>query len=350
MFEIIFIAAIAVFFIFVYYLGFKYLPGERWQVLACIPWGRSETGDWQGLNFTYYGVFNAFAYLAGMLAVFTLLGAAGIPLAGILAMAFIILGVCIPAATLVARAVEGKRYTFSVGGASFVGIVLSPWAIIGTDRLLGESLGSPVPFYPALAAFAIAYALGEGSGRLACISYGCCYGKPLSSCGPLVRRLFRNHCFVFSGSNKKIAYASRLEGIEVVPIQAVTSVIFTSAALVAMVFFLGGWFFAAYLLPLAVTQIWRFLSEFLRADYRGGHSISPYQVLSLMALVYASALFFVLPPEPTVVVDIAGGIRSLWDPAVILILEAVALITFFHTGRSNITASSIRLHLNEDRI
>jgi hypothetical protein len=34
-----------------------------------------------------------------------------------------------------------------------------------------------------------------------------------------------------------------------------------------------------------VTQVWRFLSEFLRADYRGSGRISAYQVMALFAAV-----------------------------------------------------------------
>ena len=41
-----------------------------------------------------------------------------------------------------------------------------------------------------LAALAIGYILGEGLGRLACLSFGCCYGKPLDQCGKVVSILF----------------------------------------------------------------------------------------------------------------------------------------------------------------
>lgn len=349
MVNVVFIFAIALFFTVLFYLGFRCLPAERWQVMACIPTRKNDEGLWKGFNLTYYGFFNALAYAVGLLLIFTLLGSVGVPLVGSLVIAAVILGACIPAATFVARAVERKRFVFSVGGASFVGIILAPWAIIGTEKLVGESLGFSLPLYPVLAAFAIAYAVGEGTGRLACISYGCCYGKPLGECGPLIRKLFRNHSFVFTGKNKKIAYASQLDGREVIPIQAVTSIIFILTALAGLVLFINGWFYMAFLSSLVITQAWRYLSEFLRADYRGGYSISPYQVLSLVALVYASTLFLYLPQEHSARVDILNGLQSLWNPTFILILELIILIAFIHTGRSGITASSLRIFVREDR-
>ena len=57
---------------------------------------------------------------------------------------------------------------------------------------------------------AIAYVLGESIGRLACLSFGCCYGMPLRDAKPPVARLFKNHNLVIGGSTKKAAYASGL--------------------------------------------------------------------------------------------------------------------------------------------
>jgi hypothetical protein len=37
-----------------------------------------------------------------------------------------------------------------------------------------------MPIVPALAAVMIAYTFGEALGRLACISFGCCYGVSIS--------------------------------------------------------------------------------------------------------------------------------------------------------------------------
>ena len=67
-----------------------------------------------------------------------------------------------------------------------------------------------MPMLETMGAIFIAYAFGEGIGRLACISFGCCYGKPLSECNPLIERIFQRWNFAFQGKTKKIAYASIL--------------------------------------------------------------------------------------------------------------------------------------------
>ena len=65
-----------------------------------------------------------------------------------------------------------------------------------------------IPVLPTFAAAAIAYVLGESIGRLACLSFGCCYGMPLREANPAVARLFHNHNLVIHGPTKKAAYAS----------------------------------------------------------------------------------------------------------------------------------------------
>ncbi len=47
------------------------------------------------------------------------------------------------------------------------------------DRIQTWRGMDPIPVRPVLATIVAAHALGEGSGRLACISFGCCYGRPL---------------------------------------------------------------------------------------------------------------------------------------------------------------------------
>ena len=45
--------------------------------------------------------------------------------------------------------------------------------------------------------------------------------------------------FVFSGSMKKISYASGLEGKQVIPIQALTCLLYVGVGLIATLLFLG---------------------------------------------------------------------------------------------------------------
>ncbi|HSM74440.1 MAG TPA: prolipoprotein diacylglyceryl transferase, partial [Desulfobacterales bacterium] len=114
--------------------GFRHLPREKWQFLASLPSVRQPDGCWRGVNLTYYGVFNANAYLLATAVGICLLAALGIPCAGFFWIVAALLGVCVPASKLIARLVEKKKYTFSVGGAAFVGILGGPPLVWGLGR------------------------------------------------------------------------------------------------------------------------------------------------------------------------------------------------------------------------
>ncbi|HSM73717.1 MAG TPA: prolipoprotein diacylglyceryl transferase family protein, partial [Desulfobacterales bacterium] len=210
-------------------------------------------------------------------------------------------------------------------------------------------MGVELPLAATLAALAIAYAVGEGVGRLACISFGCCYGKPLSRTHPLIRRLFGKCSFVFQGATKKIAFADGLDGQPVVPVQAVTAIVYCAAATIGLALFFGQWYRAAFLEVVVVTQLWRFFSEFLRADYRGAGRISKYQTMSLVA-AGAAVPFALLCPPSVAAVDILAGLRSLWRPGVLVFLQGLWLFAFFYTGRSQVTGARIHFHVLQDRI
>lgn len=330
--------------------GFRALPGERWQILAAMPRVKNGDGHWAGENLTYYGVFNANAYALGIAAFVLLMGAAGAPLSAILAAAVPLLLICVPSSRLVARIVEKKRFTFTVGGASFVGIVVSPWLVWLVNETAGRAAGFSVGVMAFLAALSVGYALGEGVGRLACISFGCCYGKPLSRCHPTVQRLFRKWRFVFLGDTKKIAYAGGLAGEAVVPIQGVTAILYCAAGDLGIYLFLKGFFAAAFLLSLATTQLWRVASEFLRADYRGGRKMSAYQIMGLVAVPYGILIALLFPVGPQSAAELGRGLAMLWRPEVILGLQIFWLLIFLYTGRSKVTGASMAFHVIRDRV
>src|SRR5262249_61799949 len=102
---------------------------------------------------------------------------------------------------------------------------------------------------------------GEALGRLACISFGCCYGVSIDAAHPAVQKLLGGRHFVFTGEMKKISYASGMQGIQVVPIQAMTSIIYILAGLIATFLFLKGSLGVAFMLTIAVTKGWRLPSE-----------------------------------------------------------------------------------------
>jgi hypothetical protein len=349
--ELLFLVTLTVGAIFTCWWGFRVLPGERWQVLATVPLRQDGEGRWTGINLTWYGLLTANAYLAAAAVALLLFGSIGVSLSHSLLLMGMVLAVCVPAASIVARVVEKKAHTLTVGGAVFVGTFMLPLSIFGMNRMLSGGWRQPLPLMPLLAASAIAYAFGEGYGRLACISFGCCYGKPVCRCRGVTRRIFSRVYFIFHGATKKVAYEGGLEGQPVVPVQALTTVVYVGTGLAGMALFFAGRFRPAFLLAVLVTQLWRWLSEMLRADYRGGGRVSAYQVMALVAVAFNIVLAWLLPPvtggpEPT----LTAGLRLVWQPAVIVALQLLWAALFLHAGCSKVTGASLTLHVRRERV
>lgn len=339
--------------------AFRMLPGERWQILATVPVRKIGAGQWDGVNLTWYGALNANAYAAGAAILFVLMGAVGISAKAAFLMVALVLMLCVPASRLIARTVEKKSYTFTVGGASFVGMVIIPWVVILLNMTIGSTAEFRIHLMPALSALVISYAFGEGLGRLACVSFGCCYGKRLSACPALVARLFHRFGFVFNGDTKKIAYEGGMEGEPVLPIQAITSVLYLSTGLCTILLYLESHFLAAFVLCIIVTQGWRVVSEVFRADYRGTGRMTAYQIMSIVGAVYsiAAGFFFTMAEAsfphagvPASGTDIMAGLRSIWDPGTLLFLQALWAVIFLYTGRSMVTGSCVSFYVHKGRI
>lgn len=324
--------------------GFTHLPGEGWQMLAVVPRRKNGQNVWQGTNLTYYGFFIATSQLLAILLFIVLLAAMYGSIYGGLLIVLIILSCCIPAARLIAMIVEKKRHTFTIGGASFLGILLAPWVVMGVEKLLVDQ-GSFLPIIPVLAAMSIAYTLGEGLGRLGCISFGCCYGKPVKACHPLLQRLFANKNFVFHGDTKKVAYEGQLLGERLIPIQAITCVVYTCGALAGAFLFLFGCFTEALLLTIVLTQLWRIFSETLRADFRGFGKISAYQKMGMVSVLYMLAVTVFIPASNYIDPEIVNGIDKLWNPTLILALQLLWLVSFLVFGRSTVTTANVSFDL-----
>jgi hypothetical protein len=340
----VFIAAMAFILAIVFAWGFKTLPGEKWQVLCTLPVKKERNGRWQGVNLTYYGLFNAMALCAAVLLVVVLTGAAGIDPGALAVVVCTVLGCCLPASRIMARWVEKKAHTFSVGAASFLGIVAAPWLVRMVASLLSEFAAVPFDAMAVVAALTVGYTLGEGIGRLACISFGCCYGKPMDQMPPMIQRYFSWIAFTYRGDTKKIAYAHGLADTPIFAIQAVTAVLYSLGALAGTYLFLAGRQAGAFLLCIVVTQGWRFLSEFYRSDYRGKGRISRYQLMSLATLPYA-ILILPLFHASGDALDVTAGLRTLWNPAVILFIQALWVMMFARMGRSRVTGSNLTLHV-----
>jgi hypothetical protein len=201
-----------------------------------------------------------------------------------------------------------------------------------------------------LAALAIGYILGEGLGRMACVSFGCCYGKPLNQCGTIALRLFNRLAFVFTGATKKAVYEGNLAGVKLVPIQGLTCALYTATALMACSLFLQGHYRSAFLLSLVVSQVWRVLSEMLRADFRGFTAISAYQKMGLAAIVYGCGLSLLVPSPLAPLPEITRGLTLLCNPLLILGLQLLWGMLFFIFGRSMVTSASLSFAVRHDRI
>ncbi len=342
-------AGLTLLFALVFNWGFRTLPREKWQIFASLPKQRDENGHWHGENLTWYGLFNAHAYTFAVMTYIGLHGSLNTPVSLILLSVCGLLGVCIPASKMIAGIVEKKKYTFTVGGASFAGILAAPFVVWAVNVFAADQRFhmQTIPF---LAVLCISYAFGEGIGRLACISFGCCYGKKLSECHPAVQRIFGRCCFVFTGSTKKIAYASGMEGEKVVPVQAATAVLYTLSGIAGVYLFLKGLYTAAFLQSLLVTQVWRCISEFFRADYRGEGRISAYQVMGILSAFYGIVLCFFSAHSDIQHPDALHGLTYLWDPAMILFLQALWIGVFLHTGRSKVTGSVLSFHVIRNNV
>ena len=343
----LFIAGVAVCLGILLYWGFRVLPQDKWQFLAAVPRKRLDDGRWQAINLTYYGLFSALAHVIALSILLILTGSIGISEDKALIIILVMMGACLPASRLLAGWIEKKAHTFTVGGASFVGILLGPAVVWLVYRTIYPN--AIIPWLPLLAALAVASAVGEGVGRLACISFGCCYGKPVVFGRTYLNCLCQHYSFIFTGTTKKIAYEGGLEGQKVFPIQAVTATIFIGAALTGMYLFLIGSYGLSFFLTILVTQLWRLISEIFRADYRGGGSLSAYQLMALLALPYALAICFFLP-QATIIANIQKGLESLWQPRTILFLQAWGAGIFWYTGSSRVTASHASFYVNKELI
>ncbi|WP_028584070.1 prolipoprotein diacylglyceryl transferase family protein [Desulfogranum mediterraneum] len=346
--NLLFICCSTLLFAMIIVLGLRYLPGEQFQMVAVVPARKQAGSSWEGVNFTWYGLVIAGSTCLSLLYALILLRAAAVPLNGVLALFALILAICIPAAGTMARLVEKKRYTFTIGGAFFCGMVIIPWAILGVNQLLAALQQAQIDTRAVLAAMGIAYILGEGLGRLACLSFGCCYGKPLAACSPRTRRLLAELAVVFEAPTKKAVYEGALAGEKLIPIQGITSLVYTSTGLLAAGCYLRGWYCTAFLSSLLVSQLWRFFSETLRADFRGFGTVSAYQKMSLAVLPYG--VWMVLKPlssAPTSLPSIGHGLTILGEPLAMISLQLLCLLLFFHFGRSRVTASTLEFQVVE---
>jgi prolipoprotein diacylglyceryltransferase len=327
--------------------GIRVLPAERWQMIASVPVAKQPNGEWKGMNLTYYGFFSATASTFGIAIAIVLLSAIHVSMTLVLILVVGAISLCLPASRIIAGLVERKSSTFTIAGAAFVGALVLPPVLWAGDIVVQRWNMSVHPL-PALAAIAISYALSEAIGRLACLSFGCCYGKPLRHSSRTLAYAFHRFHTVFYGCTKKVAYASGLEQEPLIPVQAMTSIIFALCGLVGLCLFLGQYWRGALLTPALGTWGWRAIAENLRADHRGHTRISSYQVMSIAAIAYVIAVAYLLPdsgPAP----DLGFGLSQVSTLTVMLALQSVWVLLFLFYGRSRVTESLVSFHVVSER-
>ncbi|MGA2902300.1 MAG: prolipoprotein diacylglyceryl transferase family protein [Candidatus Korobacteraceae bacterium] len=350
MLNIISVAALALGLFALLAWGVRTLSSERWQMLAAIPVAKSADGSWRGLNLTFYGFFSAAGTTFGFSVMLLLLAALRIPAAIGIALALLIVLVSVPASRIVAALVERKRDTFTVAGAAFVTALIFPLVLVALRPLLATLLHRQIAVLPILAAGAIAYVLGESVGRLACLSFGCCYGMPLREARPAIARLFQTHHLVVQGATKKAAYASGLAGEPLVPVQAITSAIYAVSGVAGVALFLWQQWRLAALVPMVASWGWRACSESLRADHRGSSRISAYQVMAIFSVMYLSVFVALLPLPVALEADLSWAFAQVFSAPVILLLQIFWLALFLYYGRSRVTGSTLLFHVIPERV
>jgi hypothetical protein len=120
--------------------------------------------------------------------------------------------------------------------------------------------------------------------------------------------------------------------------------------LLANMQFLKSHYLLTFILTMLTTQVWRVVSEVLRADYRGGGKLSAYQIMSIVATVYALIIGFWLADVPVLEASIMDGLRVLWDPWMLLFLQLLWIISFIYTGKSSVTEANLEIHLCHDKL
>jgi hypothetical protein len=330
--------------------GVRVLPAEKWQMIAAVPIAKADDGSWRGLNLTFYGFFSATGTAFGFALMLVLLASVGVSVIVTVLLVIFVLAMCVPSSRLIAGIVERKKNTFTIAGAAFVASLVVPLLVLGLHTAALRLLRRDLPVLPIFAGAAICYALGESIGRLACLSFGCCYGMPLRDANPVIARLFQKRNLVIHGSTKKAVYASGLDGEPLIPVQAITSAIFAVSGIVGVALFLAGHFRLAALIPVTATWGWRACSELLRADHRGASKISVYQKMAIISVVYLGAFVLLTPAGSTITPDISAGMAQIASAPVVVALQLFWIALFLYYGRSRVTDSRLSFHVVAERI
>lgn len=350
--NIVFILLLSTLLIFFMQLVFRIFPKEKYQFIAAIP-KKKEGSLWKSINYTFYGFITATSIVFALSIFYVLMLLQNYEIFMIAFVVFPVMIIAFLSVKFLTTLIEGKKHVFSVGAALFVSFISAPFIVYVVNKFPGTYFNSKIDFIYFMAAASVAFLFGEGTGRMACVSFGCCYGKPVKNLSSFWQWLFKNVNFVFEGKTKKISYTSGYDGIEVVPVQAITSVFCSAAGVAGLAMILNGYVQQAFLFSSVFVFFWRFISEFLRADYRGGTKISAYQIFSIIAIVYiclitffGSQYFQMSFPK----YNIVDAFEKFWTANTLLLFQFIWIFSFVFFGRSTVTESTIEFSIKKDCI
>ncbi|MBC7195846.1 MAG: prolipoprotein diacylglyceryl transferase [Deferribacterales bacterium] len=347
---IIFLSAYICFLGFFTYFGIKFFPKENYQVLCIIPVKKYKNGKWYGLNITYYGLISAISYTFAVFTFLILTKSYSIKIQIIVISAILILISCMPAARFMARIIEKKKNTFTISGAAFIGTLLSPIIFFATSYLftLDLNFARKIAFI-LLSALSVSYILGEGVGRLACISFGCCYGKKVDEYHGVFKNFFNKFNTVFEGKTKKASYEGGCENIKTIPVQSLSSIIYNTTGLIGIILFSLGYIKTCFVLTVVVANLWRFVTEFLRNDHRGTiKKYSNYQYFSFITIFYAFLIVLIFNVDIDkngIFFDIKSGFNEIKNFWITTFLLSIFVVSFIYTGISKVTYAKLEIEV-----
>jgi Prolipoprotein diacylglyceryl transferase len=327
--------------------GFRNLTSEGWQIALAVP-ARVNGADgrfWPAVNFTTYGVISSIAYALSLLLFIFLVGAMAQPLLPAAVFVGLLLAVGVPASKIVARWVEGIP-GHTIGGAVFAVLVTAIPAMLATQWLAQAFRWDSFDAAVVIAAACIAYVLGEAIGRLACLSFGCCYGRPIDECTSLQRALYSGVTETYRGRYKKIAYAGGLTDRPVVAVQSIACTVLFVVFLVSLWCFWKGMTTASIVLALGLSQLWRAYSEQLRADFRGREGFTVYQAMAIAGAAQSLLFVHLFPATSTLVASAYRGWLAVAQAEVVITCQLLAASILLYMGRSSVTSSRLELLLH----
>ncbi len=342
--------AIIIFYLLIFIFSlicFKKLPKEKYQFLLVIPYKKINNEEWRSLNITYYGLFNALGYSLGLFLCLFNFFALGIEKLDALYNLILIFTICMPISKLIPIYVEKTKHGFTIAGALFFGIITTPISTFLVYFFQGKLNLFYDNLLPILSTMSVSFLLGESIGRLGCISFGCCYGKKVEEVNnTFLKKVFNNFNTVYYGDLKKASYASNLNGIKTVPIQAMSVLINLILSFIGQLLFLESNYTLSLVITILGNQLFRFFAEFLRADYRGSDTITIYQKMSIINIAIITLIIYIFPSNKGILLDIQRGINYVFEYKVFIAILFVFFISFFYTGISTATYSITKFKLS----